>query len=221
MAIDLLKNYGQHTAVFAGLRHSEGRYAITMDDDLQNPPEEIPPLLAKAEEGYDLVIGRFERKRHSLSRRWGSKLVDWMNRRVFHKPKGLVLTSFRCIRRDVVDRMADYRTAYPYIPGLALMFSRSRVNIPVEHHPRTVGKSNYSLLRILAVVLTDPVQLFLIPVAVRVGPRPHHHRLCLHPDRGDIHQKPDRRQFRAGVDVGGTHVGVLQRGHAVDHLDAR
>ncbi len=153
VAIDLLKNYGQHTAVFAGLRHSEGRYAITMDDDLQNPPEEIPPLLAKAEEGYDLVIGRFERKRHSLSRRWGSKLVDWMNRRVFHKPKGLVLTSFRCIRRDVVDRMADYRTAYPYIPGLALMFSRSRVNVPVEHHPRTVGKSNYSLLRILAVVL--------------------------------------------------------------------
>jgi glycosyltransferase involved in cell wall biosynthesis len=152
VAVDLLKNYGQHTAVFAGLRISKGRYAVTMDDDLQNPPEEIIPLLAKAEEGYDLVVGRFHQKRHSFVRRLGSGLVDWMNRRIFHKPKDFVLTNFRCIRRDVIDRMVDYRTAYPYIPGLALMFSYRRANVPVEHRPRTVGKSNYNLKRILAVV---------------------------------------------------------------------
>ncbi|MDJ0959288.1 MAG: glycosyltransferase family 2 protein [Acidimicrobiia bacterium] len=152
VAVDLLKNYGQHTAVFAGLKLSKGRYAITMDDDLQNPPEEIVPLLSKAEEGYDLVVGRFHQKRHSLFRRWGSGLVDWMNRRIFRKPKEFVLTNFRCIRRDVIDRMVDYRTAYPYIPGLALMFSRQRANVPVEHRPRTVGTSNYNLARILAVV---------------------------------------------------------------------
>ena len=152
VAVDLLKNYGQHTAVFAGLKLSKGRYVITLDDDLQNPPEEIVPLLAKAEEGYDLVLGRFHQKRHSMFRRWGTGLVDWMNRRIFNKPKDLVLTNFRCIRRDVVDRMIEYRTAYPYIPGLALMFSRHRANVAVEHHPRTVGTGNYSLRRILAVV---------------------------------------------------------------------
>jgi glycosyltransferase involved in cell wall biosynthesis len=152
VAVDLLKNYGQHTAVFAGLKLSRGAYAITMDDDLQNPPEEIVPLLAKADEGYDLVIGRFHEKRHSMFRRWGTRIVDWMNRRIFNKPKDLVLTNFRCIRRDVIDRMVDYRTAYPYIPGLALMFSRRRVNVAVEHHPRTVGESNYSFPRLLAVV---------------------------------------------------------------------
>jgi glycosyltransferase involved in cell wall biosynthesis len=152
VAVDLLHNYGQHTAVFAGLKLSQGEFAVTMDDDLQNPPEEIVPILAKAAEGYDLVIGEFEQKRHSLFRRLGSSLVGWMNRKIFDKPKDLVLTNFRCIRRDVVERLVAYQTNYPYIPGLALMFSTNRVNIPVEHHPRAVGTSNYSLPRILAVV---------------------------------------------------------------------
>lgn len=152
VAVDLLKNSGQHTAVFAGLKLTCGEYVVTMDDDLQNPPAEIIPLLAKAREGYDLVMGRFHQKRHSLFRRLGSKLVGWMNRRIFHKPKDLVLTSFRCIRHDVVERMVEYRTAFPYIPGLALMFSRSRANVLVEHHSRPVGSSGYSLSRILAVV---------------------------------------------------------------------
>ena len=153
VAIDLLQNYGQHTAVFAGLRESDGDYAITMDDDQQNPPEEIGKLVAKAEEGFDLVIGRFRQKAHRLYRRLGTRLVGWMNKRIFGKPDDFVLTNFRCIRRDVVERMVSYRTAYPYIPGLALMFSADRANTWVEHHPRPAGKSNYSFARIVAVVL--------------------------------------------------------------------
>jgi glycosyltransferase involved in cell wall biosynthesis len=152
VAIDFLHNYGQHTAVFAGLKYSKGDYAITMDDDLQNPPEEIIPLVATAAEGYDLVMGRFHQKQHSLVRRLGTRVVGWMNRRIFGKPKDLVLTNFRCIRRDVIDRMVRYRTAYPYIPGLALMFSSSRANVPVEHRPRAVGKSGYSMNKILSVI---------------------------------------------------------------------
>lgn len=152
IAVDLLKNYGQHTAVFAGLLLTSGDYVITIDDDLQNPPEEIPAILAKAKEGSDLVFGQFHRKRHPLYRRLGTKVVDWMNRRVFRKPKDLVLTNFRCIRRDVVDRMCDYRGAYPYITGLALMYSRQPTNTMVQHDPRKVGTSGYSLGKILELV---------------------------------------------------------------------
>jgi glycosyltransferase involved in cell wall biosynthesis len=150
-AIDLLRNYGQHTAVFVGLRHARGEYVITIDDDLQNPPSEIPKLLDKARQGYDLVLGRFEQKQHSLFRRLGSRIVGWMNRKVFHKPKDLVLTNFRCIRRDVVSRMTAYQTSYPYIPGLALMFSHQRANVTVEHHPAT-RRSGYTLRKILGLV---------------------------------------------------------------------
>lgn len=153
VAIDLLRNYGQHTAMLCGLRHSVGDYAITLDDDLQNPPEEMRHLLAKAAEGHDLIIGRFRKKRHPLHRRVGTWLVGVLNSRIFGKPADLILTNFRMIRRDVVVRMCAYRTNYPYVPGLALMFARRPVNVLVEHHKRESGTSQYSLLKIVQLVV--------------------------------------------------------------------
>ena len=153
VAVDLLRNYGQHTAVLCGLRHSVGDYAVTLDDDLQNPPEEIRHLIAKAAEGHDLVFGRFRTKRHPWHRRIGTSLVGVLNRRIFGKPADLVLTNFRLIRRDVIERMCAYRTNYPYIPGLALMFASRPANVLVEHHKRWSGKSQYSLFKILQLVV--------------------------------------------------------------------
>lgn len=152
VAIRLLKNYGQHNAVFCGLKECSGDYAITLDDDLQNPPAEMEHLIRKASEGYDLVFGRFREKKHSWVRKLGTHVVRELNRRVFNKPPDLVLTNFRIIRRDVIDRMIAYRTAYPYIPGLALMFSGASANVLVEHHERRTGKSNYGFFRILELV---------------------------------------------------------------------
>ena len=154
IAINLLRNYGQHNANFCGFLHSSGDYVITMDDDLQNPPEEIIHLISKAHEGYDLVIGRFREKKHALYRRVGSILVGAINRRIFHKDKDLVLTNFRIIRRDVVERVCAYKTSYPYIPGLTLMFSNNRANVWVEHREREAGKSSYNLASILKLVFT-------------------------------------------------------------------
>lgn len=151
-AVNLLKNYGQHTAVLCGFQKSTGDYVITMDDDLQNPPEEIVHLIEKSGEDYDLVCGRFRQKQHALYRRLGSRLVAAVNARIFHKPKDLVLTNFRIIRRDVVDRICAYRTSYPYIPGLALMFSSRCANVWVEHHERPRGKSNYNVFKIAELV---------------------------------------------------------------------
>lgn len=153
VAINLLRNYGQHTALFCGFQESTGDYLITIDDDLQNPPEEIIHLINKAHEGHDVVFGRYRKKRHGLYRRLGSLLIRAINRRIFHQPKGLVLTNFRIIRRDVVDRICSYRTHYPYIQGLALMFSINPSNVWVEHQGRLVGMSNYNLFKIIELVM--------------------------------------------------------------------
>jgi len=154
LALNLLRNYGQHNANMCGFLHSRGDWVVTLDDDMQNPPEEIAHLIEKAAEGHDLVIGRFREKRHPLYRRLGTRLIRFINRRIFFDQQGLVLTNFRLIRRDVVDRVIGYKTSYPYIPGLTLMFSTSRANTWVEHREREVGKTNYSLYKILKLVAT-------------------------------------------------------------------
>lgn len=153
VAIDLLKNYGQHTAVYVGFHHSTADFVITMDDDLQNPPSEIEHLVNKILEGYDVVFGKFRSKQHETYRVAGSRIVQFINRRVFEYDKDLTVTNFRILKREVVKAICDYRTVFPYINGLSLMFSYHRANVLVEHHPRKVGKSNYNLSRILTLVM--------------------------------------------------------------------
>jgi polyisoprenyl-phosphate glycosyltransferase len=153
-AINLLRNYGQHHANLAGFRESTGNFVITMDDDLQNPPEEALKLIDKAMDGHDVVFGQFERKQSAGYRRIGTRLIGMINRRIFLQPADLVVSNHRILRRDVVDRICAARNAYPYITGQALMYSSNRANAMVRHEPRPSGKSNYSLLRIVSLVLT-------------------------------------------------------------------
>jgi glycosyltransferase involved in cell wall biosynthesis len=152
LAINLLRNSGQHAANLCGFRASRGRWLVTMDDDLQNPPEEIAKLAKKASEGHDLVIGRFRQKQHAGYRRLGSHVVRALNRRIFGQPRGLVLSNFRLLRRDVVDRINAYRGPYPYIPGLCIDYAAHPANTDVDHHPRTVGASNYNWRKIASLV---------------------------------------------------------------------
>jgi glycosyltransferase involved in cell wall biosynthesis len=168
-AIDLLKNSGQHAANLCGFRAARGEWVVTMDDDLQNPPEEIAKLLDKAGEGYDLVLGEFARKQHASYRRLGSRLVRAINHRIFGQEKDLVLSNFRLIRRDVVDRICAYRGPYPYVPGLCLMYSRRRANTLVEHHARAVGQSNYDWKRILKLVAAILFNYSSFPLRVVAG----------------------------------------------------
>lgn len=154
VAINLLKNYGQHNANLAGFRAATGDYVITMDDDLQNPPDQALVLIDAAMEGHDVVFGRFERKQAAGYRKLGTKVIDLINRRVFFQPSDLTVSNFRILRRDVVDRICASRTGEPYITGQALMYSRDRANVTVRHEPRKVGTSQYNLVRILRLVLT-------------------------------------------------------------------
>jgi len=153
IAIDLLRNYGQHTAVFCGMQASTGDFVMTLDDDMQNPPEEMAHLIAKAGEGHDVVFGRFREKMHQSYRRGGSRLIGLLNKHVFRKPEDLVVSNFRIIRRDVVDAICAYRTQQPYITGLTLLFASDPANVWVEHRARPGGKSNYTSLRIAQLVM--------------------------------------------------------------------
>jgi glycosyltransferase involved in cell wall biosynthesis len=164
IAINLMRNYGQHTAVYCGFEHSSGDYVITIDDDLQNPPEEIIHLINKIGEGYDTVFGRFKQKRHSNVRNLGSYGIRLINNRIFHCPKDIVPTNFRLIRREVIDRILQYHTAYPYITGLVLMFSSRPGNAWVEHREREEGKSNYNFYKIMSLVLRILFNYSVLPL---------------------------------------------------------
>ena len=164
IAVNLLKNYGQHQANLAGLRESTGDYVITMDDDLQNPPDQALVLIDEAMNGWDVVFGKFERKQAAGYRKLGSKMISLINRRVFAQPPGLAVSNFRILRRDVVDRICESRTAHPYITGQALMYSSNRSDVVVRHEPREVGKSNYGLTRILRLVFAILFSYSLFPL---------------------------------------------------------
>lgn len=164
LALNLLQNYGQHNANLAGLREATGDFVITMDDDLQNPPDQALLLIDEAMNGRDVVFGKFERKRAASYRRIGSKLIEMVNRRIFAQPPGLVVSNFRILRRDVVDRICASRTAHPYLTGQSLMYSSNRAHVQVRHEPRTVGKSSYSMTRILRLVLTIMFSYSLFPL---------------------------------------------------------
>lgn len=152
IAINLLKNYGQHTAVYCGIAESKGDFIITMDDDMQNPPSELPKLIAKISEGHDLVFAEFAQKMHAGHRKLGTLLIGYLNKEIFGKPKNIKLTNFRIFNRATATRVLEYRTNYPYIPGLLLLNASRMANVVTEHHVREIGTSNYNLIRILQLV---------------------------------------------------------------------
>ena len=152
VSINLLKNYGQHTAVFCGIKNATGKYIITMDDDLQNPPSELIKLYERIKEGYDLVFAKFESKKHSSFRILGSKFVNFLNRKIFNQPKDLTLSNFRIFSSETGNRAIKYKTNYPYIPGLLLMHAGTIGNVTTKHQKREIGGSNYTISKIFKLV---------------------------------------------------------------------
>lgn len=150
--VRLLQNSGQHNAILCGFNIAQGDIIVTMDDDLQNPPEEIPKLLDAINEGYNLAIGAYDSKKHAPGRNLGGKLVDSLQRRIFGLPKDFQLTSFRAVRKIVVDNVVSMSGAFPYITCMLLSHTSSYVNVPVRHEPRPFGKSNYNMTRSLQLV---------------------------------------------------------------------
>ncbi len=148
-ALQFHRNFGQHQAIFAGFQAARGKIIVTLDADLQNPPEEIPRLVAKIEEGYDTVGGWRENRQDSIFRRLPSQLVNTVMSRV----TGVKLRDYGCMlrayRREVVDSINQCQESSSFIPALANLFSHRVAEIPVGHAERERGKSKYSLIKLL------------------------------------------------------------------------
>lgn len=149
--IDLLYNTGQFRATLCGIEHARGAFVLTMDDDLQHPPEELPKLVAAMRENpaKDCIMGRYEVKSHGLLRNLGSLLVADIMRRLYGKPEGIVTTSFRIMRRDFARTLLLYRVAHPQLGPLIVRLTRKVMNVPVVHHPRPHGRSGYRMGRMI------------------------------------------------------------------------
>lgn len=145
----LNRNYGQHSAVMAGFSESRGEIVVTLDADLQNPPEEIPRLVAKMDEGYDVVASQRENRHDPLFRKVASKIIN----RAAQKSTGVKMTDYGCMlrayRRNIVDAMLQCHERSTFIPILANSFARRTTEIPVGHSERMKGESKYSLWKLI------------------------------------------------------------------------
>ena len=147
--ISFSRNFGQHSALMAGLRHSDGDYVVCLDDDGQTPADEVDKLLNKLDEGYDAVYAKYEHKQHSGFRNMGSKVNELMTRTLLDKPKELFISSYFAVRRFVVEDMIRYENSYPYVIGLVLRSTKSVTNVVVQHREREEGTSGYTLKKLL------------------------------------------------------------------------
>jgi undecaprenyl-phosphate 4-deoxy-4-formamido-L-arabinose transferase len=148
--VELTRNHGQHSAVFSGFSVVTGDVVVTLDADLQNPPEEIPRLVRTMEEGDYEVVGTVRRDRKdSFLRTIPSRIVSAMTRRITGVPMSDWGCMLRAYRRGVVDRMVESGEYATFIPALATLFAKRVAEIPVHHEERHGGASNYDLWRLL------------------------------------------------------------------------
>ncbi|WP_122420137.1 undecaprenyl-phosphate 4-deoxy-4-formamido-L-arabinose transferase [Pseudomonas viridiflava] len=169
VAVILNRNYGQHAAIMAGFEHCKGDVIVTLDADLQNPPEEIPRLIALAEQGYDVVGTVRNNRQDSAWRRWPSKLINL----AVQRSTGVAMSDYGCMlrayRRTIVDAMLACRERSTFIPILANSFARHTTEVLVEHAEREHGDSKYSPMRLINLMFdlitcmtTTPLRLLSI-----------------------------------------------------------
>lgn len=147
--INLAKNFGQHAALMAGFRHVKGDIAVCLDDDGQTPADQVGRLIARLEEGADVVYAKYDHKQHSWFRNFGSKINELMTRFMLGKPKDLYLSSYFAARRFVINEVVRYENAYPYVIGLVLRATKNIVNVNVTHREREIGTSGYTFSKLL------------------------------------------------------------------------
>ncbi|MCM1025722.1 MAG: glycosyltransferase family 2 protein [Roseburia sp.] len=167
--VSFAKNFGQHAALMAGLRHSDGDYVVCLDDDGQTPADEADKLIAKLEEGYDAVYAKYEHKQHSLFRNLGSKVNEYMTRIMLGKPAELYLSSYFAVKRFVVEDMIRYENSYPYVIGLVLRATSHIANVTVSHREREEGTSGYTLKKLLGLWFNGFTAFSVKPLRIATG----------------------------------------------------
>jgi len=166
VVVSFVRNFGQHAAVIAGFAAARGEFVVTLDADLQNPPEEIPRLVAEYEKGHDLVGTIRVGRQDTLFRKQASKLVNYMTRRM----SGIKLRDFGCMlrgySRDIVKIIAGRGEMGTFIPALASLYARNPVEIEVKHESRHAGASKYSMLKLFRLHLDLVTGFSMAPLRI-------------------------------------------------------
>ncbi len=139
--IQLARNFGQHNALMCAFHYVKGDYIVTIDDDLQIAPEDIPKLFYKIQEGHDVVYGTYLRKQHDAVRNFGSSLIQFVFRKVFRVSVGL--TSFRIIKKEIVRSILTYNMNFTFIDGFLAWYTKHITSVQVSHSERAAGRSGY------------------------------------------------------------------------------
>lgn len=164
--VQLMKNSGQGSATLSGLSIAGGDIIVTMDDDLQHPPEELPKLVGALinDEELDVVIGATIEKKHNFIRRLGSNIINSMNSSFLNKDKSLRFTGFRAMRPNVAGELIKISTHYPALGPMILSVTRRVKNIPFDHQARDSGRSNYSFMKLYKQTLSNFIGYSMLPL---------------------------------------------------------
>ncbi|MBO5479006.1 MAG: glycosyltransferase [Clostridia bacterium] len=167
-AIDFTRNFGQHSAIMAGLNQSNGDIIICLDDDGQTPPEEVTKLIDALDENTDVVYAKYEEKKHNTFRNFGSIVNSMMAQVLLNKPKDLYISSFFAMRSYIKDEIITYRNPYPYMEGLVLRATNKIKNVTVNHKEREVGKSQYTIKKLFSLWVNGFTNFSVKPLRIAI-----------------------------------------------------
>jgi len=162
--VELARNFGQHAAIMAGFRECRGDVIVTLDADLQNPPEEIPRLLAAIDEGNDVVGGWRDERQDEAFRRYASRLHNRLTSKIVGVPMHDYGCMLRAYRRHIVDTVVECDEKAAFVPALANSFAKRVAEIRVGHDPRAGGQSKYNLYRLAILSLNLITGFSLLPI---------------------------------------------------------
>ena len=160
----LSRNFGQHNAIMAGLNLVSGQYVVLMDDDLQHPPEAIPSMLDELAAGADVCYTNYANRQHAAWKIAGSKFNDWVASWLLSKPKGLYLSSFKALKRGVVDQIRSHEGPFAYLDGLILDVTRRIKSVEIQHGSRAYGEGNYSFKKSISLWLRMVTGTSIVPL---------------------------------------------------------
>lgn len=152
--ISLMRNFGQHNALMCGLNYAQGDFILGMDDDLQTHPSQIPAIVHKMEEGYDIVYGVYKESTNGAIKNFTSWLNRWSAQKLLDRPKDLETSNFWLITKQVRDQVVQYKNYNPYVEALFGRMTNKIGNVEIEHHQRESGSSNYTLGKLVKLWLS-------------------------------------------------------------------
>lgn len=145
----LMRNFGQHNGLMCGMNHARGDYVMGMDDDMQTHPSQIPAIVHKIEEGYDLVYGVYRQSKNSGFKNMTSSFNRYTSRVLLGRPKNIRSSNFWIITKKVRDEVIKYKNFNPYVDGIFYRVTHNIGNVEIEHHKREYGHSGYTLRKMM------------------------------------------------------------------------